>query len=112
MTAVIVVNEGEYGVACVFNTAYDMSAFTTISLKFTKPDLTTLTVTSPDVTVPNTDLVTVLGTFPANNYAKYFFVDGDLDQTGVWFCRVIYDESTATPPLHLISNESSFTVTP
>lgn len=112
MTVVITVNEGEFGVACVFSTSYDMSAFTTISMKFTKPDGTTLLVTNPSVTVPNTNLVTALGTFTANQYAQYYFQTNDLNQLGVWYCRVIYDKSTASPPLHLISNQSSFTVTP
>jgi hypothetical protein len=108
MTAVITVNEGEYGVACVFYTAYDMSAFTTLQIQFTLPDATLLTVAA---TCPNVQVVTALGTFPANEYAQYFFVNGDLSQLGVWYARVIYDESTASPPLHLISNSSSFTVT-
>ncbi len=110
MTAVITVNEGEYGLACVFSTAYDMSGFTAISLKFTKPDGTILLVSNTDgVTVPASPITTVLGVFAANTYARYAFVDGDLDQTGVWYCRVIYTDAT---PLHLISNQSSFTVTP
>lgn len=110
MTVVVTVNEGEYGIACVFSTAYDMSAFTTISLKFTKPDGTVLMVTDANgVTVPNTPITTVLGTFAANKYARYAFQNGDLDQTGVWKCRVLYTDAT---PQHLISNESTFTVTP
>ncbi len=111
MTAVITINEGEFGVACVFYTAYDMSAFTGISIKFTKPDGTILAPTDPDVTVPASPIVTALGTFPANQYANYFFQSGDLDQTGTWYARVIYDDSGASPPLRLISNSSSFEVT-
>ncbi len=109
MTAVITVNEGEYGIACVFYTAYDMSAFTTLQIQFTKP--VTSTVLTVAATCPNVQVVTALGTFPANQYAQYFFVNGDLDELGVWSARVIYDEATATPPLHLISNSSTFTVT-
>ncbi len=109
MTTLITVNENEYGIACVFSTAYDMSGFSSVSMQFIKPDGTILLVSSPDVTVPVVDLVTVLGTFLANTYTQYIFQDGDLDQTGVWSCRVIYDETT---PLHLISNSSTFTVTP
>jgi hypothetical protein len=110
MTAVITINKGEYGVACVFNTAYDMSSFTTVAMKFTKPDGTILLVDSASngVTVPNTPIVTVLGTFAANEYARYVFQNGDLDQVGTWYCRVIYDDAT---PQHLISNQSSFAVT-
>ncbi len=96
----------------MFYTAYDMSTFTEISIQFTKPDGTILAPVSADgVTVPNVQVVTALGTFPANEYAQYFFVDGDLDQLGVWFARVIYDKSNASPPMRLISNSSSFEVT-
>jgi len=111
MTAVITVNEGEFGIACVFYTAYDMSGYTTISIQFTKPDGTILAPTNPDVTVPAVPLVTALGTFPANEYAQYYFVDGDLDQLGTWYARVIYDKANALPPQRLISNSSTFTVT-
>ncbi len=107
MTAVITVNEGEYGVACVFYTAYDMSTFTTLQIQFTLPDATLLTVAA---TCPNVQVVTALGTFPANQYAQYFFVSGDLSQLGVWYARVIYTK-TGSPNLKLISNSSSFTVT-
>ncbi len=109
MTAVITVNEGEFGVACVFYTAYDMSGYTDLQIQFTKPvsgDLLTV-----DATCPNVDVVTALGTFLANEYAQYFFVDGDLDEVGVWYARVIYDKEDASPALRLISNSSSFEVT-
>jgi hypothetical protein len=108
MTAVITVNEGEYGVACVFYTAYDMSTFTALQIKFTKPDGTILLATA---TCPAVQVVTALGTFPANEYAQYYFVTGDLDQLGTWYARVIYTKSNASPALHLISNSSSFEVT-
>lgn len=107
MTAVITVNEGEYGIACVFYTAYNMSAFTTLQIQFTKPDLTVLLATA---TCPNVAVVTALGTFPANQYAQYFFVTGDLSQLGVWSARVIYTK-TGSPNVKLISNSSTFTVT-
>ncbi len=107
MTAVITVNENEYGVACVFSTAYDMSTFTTLQIQFTKPDGTILLATA---TCPNTNVVTALGTFLANQYAQYFFVAGDLNVLGVWSARVIYTK-TGSPNLKLISNISTFTVT-
>ncbi len=107
MTAVITVNTGEYGVACVFSTAYDMSTNTALQIQFTKPDGTILLATA---TCPNVDVVTALGTFLANMYAQYYFVSGDLDQTGVWYARVIYTK-TGSPNVKLISNISSFEVT-
>ena len=108
MTAVITVNEGEYGVACVFYTAYDMSTFTTLQIQFTKPVSGDILLV--DATCPNVDVDTALGTFLANEYAQYFFVDGDLDELGTWYARVIYTK-TGSPDLKLISNSSSFTVT-
>ncbi len=108
MTAVITVNKDEYGVACVFNTAYDMSTFTTLQIQFTKPvsgDILLATATCPAV-----NAVTALGTFLANQYAQYFFVDGDLNELGVWYARVIYTK-TGSPNVQLISNISSFEVT-
>ena len=108
MSVVIAINEGEWGVACVFNLAFDISANTALAMKFIKPDETILLVTNPNVTAPNVDISTVLGIFSANHYAQYIFQAGDLDQTGIWYCRVIYDDAT---PRHLISNMSSFTVT-
>ncbi len=108
MTAVITVNEGEYGVACVFYTAYDMSTFTTLQIQFTKPVSGDILLAT--ATCPNVDVVTALGTFLANEYAQYFFVDGDLDELGVWYARVIYTK-TGSPNLKLISNSSSFEVT-
>ena len=102
---VITVNEGEYGIACVFNVAFDLSAFTTLQIQFTKPDLTVQTVAA---TAPNSNVTTALGTFLANQYAQYIFQNGDLNQTGVWSARVLYTDAT---PMHLISNVSTFTVT-
>lgn len=102
----ITVNEGTYGVACVFNTAFNLSSFTVLQIEFIKPDGTIVTKTA---TAPNTNLVTALGTFLANQYAQYVFLNGDLNQTGVWQARVLYTDAT---PQHLISNLSTFTVNP
>lgn len=103
-------NVGEFGVPFVFSTGYDMSDFTAISIDFIKPDGTTLTATNPDITVPAVVIVTTLGRFEANEYVHYNFKDGDVDQKGIWSARVIYDNTNATPPLHLISDLATFTV--
>jgi hypothetical protein len=103
-------NVGEYGVAFLFSTGFDMSAFTGIAINFTKPDHSTLVVTDPDVSVPNVDAVTTLGTFAANTYAKYYFVSGDVDQAGEWSAFVTYDNAGASPPEHLISDTTKFTI--
>lgn len=110
MTSVVTINENEYGVACVFNTSFNMSSFTTLQIQFTKPDgITVLTATA---TCPNTNITTSLGTFLANQYAQYYFQAGDLNQTGVWSARVLYTNTGASPAQHLISNISTFTVNP
>lgn len=101
-------NVGEWGIAALFSTGYDMSGFTALSLTFTKPDGTTLVVTNPDVTVPGTDIETTAGLFVANEYVRYVFVDGDVDQTGDWTARVTYDDGFE----HLISDVDGFTVSP
>lgn len=102
-------NTGEWGIQFAFSTAFNMSAFTTISLEFVKPSGATLVVSSPDVTVPSTPLPTTFGVFQANQYASYYFQAGDVDEEGVWTCRVVYTDAS---PQHLISDVASFIVTP
>jgi hypothetical protein len=100
-------NVNEWGVAFVFSTGFNMASFTSISITFTKPDQSTLTVANPDVTVPNFDLMTTDGTFLANEYAKYVFQNGDVNLAGNWSARVTYDDAT---PQHLISDVGTFTI--
>lgn len=103
-------NVGDYGVAIVVSTGYDMVVFTELSLNFTKPDGSTLVVYDPDVTVPIVDVMTTEGLFVGRKYAQYFFKDGDVDQDGDWTVRVIYKNDNVNPPLQLISNTAKFTV--
>lgn len=100
-------NVGEYGVVCRFNVGFDISQATTLTLSFTKPDGTTLTKTTPNVTAGSTDITSSLGvTFSANQYALYTFAQGDVDQAGAWKARLTYDDGVK----HLISNIGIFTV--
>lgn len=92
-----------------FSTAFDMSAFTSIAIHFVKPSGTPLVVTNPDVTVPATPVTTTLGVFLANKYVAYTFQAGDVDEEGLWSCRVVYDDAD---PQHLISDVATFTVDP
>lgn len=110
-------NKGEYGVAFLYSTGFDMSSQTSVSLLFWKPDnpwsedtnsTPSLTKTS-GVTVGAAPIVTTLGTFATNKYLKYTFVNGDVDQDGVWSCRATYNDATGQ---HLISDVSEFTVYP
>lgn len=102
-------NVNEYGFPLVFSTGYDMSAETSISIAFTKPDGTALTVSNPSVTVPVIDLETTDGLFLANQYVSYTFASGDVDQVGIWSARVIYNDAA---PRHLISDVATFEVFP
>jgi hypothetical protein len=102
-------NVNEYGVVFAFYVAFDISGFTTLKITFTKPSGGILTVMNPDVTAPNTQLVTPAGTFPANEYAKYVFALGDVTESGLWSARVTYD---VAPSLQLISNVGTFNVYP
>jgi hypothetical protein len=103
------VNVGEYGVPYLFSTGFDMSANTSISITFTKPDGTVLTVTNPAVTVPAVDVETTDGLFLAHKYVAYTFKAGDVDQVGIWSARVTYNDAG---PRHLISDSDEFEVFP
>ena len=104
--------KGEYGVRYVLGTSFNMASNTALSLVFTKPDGTTLTKTNPNVTIANTPYAPTttpsLGTFAANTYFLYTFVNGDVDQSGDWTVHGIYSASG----VHLISDEAPFTVDP
>jgi hypothetical protein len=101
-------NVNEYGVVFAFSCGFDLSGFTTLSITFTKPDGTALTVANPDVTAPNTDIQTTAGLFPAKKYAHYVFANGDVDQAGEWSARVYYTDGSQ----HLISDVATFTIDP
>lgn len=99
---------GEYGVKFAFSVGFNLTGFTDLSIVFTKPDGTTLTVTNPAVTAPNVNLETTAGLFPAGEYALYTFANGDVNQSGNWCAYVIYDGNGE----HLISDPADFTVDP
>lgn len=95
----------EFGINFVMSTGFDMSQNTSLSVEFLKPDcMTRLSV--PAVLGAN-DLQTTLGTFSANTWAFYRFVDGDLDQTGLWKAQLIYEDAT---PAKLFSSIVEFEV--
>ena len=103
-------NVGEYGVIYAFSTGFDMSGFTTISLTVTRPDGTSFTRTnSSGVTVPASPITTTDGVFAANQYTRYAFLNGDINQVGQYTARVTYDDTT---PQHLISDTGTFTINP
>lgn len=97
---------GEYGIVFYLNTRLDISAFTSLSLAFTKPDNTTLTKTNPDVAIGDTDVVTSLGTFLANQYVTYTFQDGDVELFGEWMAQLTVNDGTR----NLITAATTFAV--
>lgn len=100
-------NVGEWGISYNLNVNYNISAFTTLSLTFTRPDGTSFTRTGSDVTAPAVPLVTDdSGTFAANEYAKYVFKAGDLSVDGVYIVRLTYEDATK----HLVSDFADFVV--
>lgn len=100
-------NVNEYGVLFAAFANYDMSANTSASIEFTKPDGTVVT---KDASIPNVPLVTPGGMFAAGFYATYVFAEGDVDQVGQWSARVLYFNSVI--PQELISNSGAFCVNP
>lgn len=100
-------NVGEYGLSFNLNVNYNISAFTSLSLVITRPGLTLITRTNGDVTVPAVALVTSdMGTFAANEYAKYIIQVGDLTEAGEYLVRLTYTDAGK----RLISDSTSFTV--
>lgn len=97
-------NVNEYGVELQFCVSFDMSANTSLSLTFTKPDSTTLTVTPTLGVVP---VSTPLGIFAANTYVLYTFLNGQVNQAGDWTARLTYQDAQ---PSKLISTVGSFVV--
>lgn len=104
-------NVGEYGVEFVLGTGFDMSANTGLALVFTKPDASVLTVTNPAVTInasPYVGATTPPGTFAGNTYFQYTFLNGDVNQAGLWSVRGHYLSSGVL----LISDPTTFTINP
>jgi hypothetical protein len=101
------VREGEIGTAFRLYTFFNMSQATNLTIKFTKPDGTTLQVSSPDVTAPGVSVTDPkAGTVPAYEYMQYLWKAGDLDQSGVWRACGTYQDATTTIP----SDTATFTV--
>lgn len=98
-------NANEYGILFQFGTGFDMSSETAVSLVFTRPDGTVLTVTNPAVTVGGTSS----GSFSAHQYLNYTFANGDINQAGTYSVRATYTDSA---PTHLISAPATFSVGP
>jgi hypothetical protein len=97
-------NVNEYGVVLQFGVSFNMSAESSLSLTFTKPDEVTLTVPAVLGTV---DITTPVGTFSAYTYVTYTFIEGQVDQAGRWSARLTYQDAS---PAQLISTPGFFMV--
>lgn len=86
---------------------FDLSAFSGLSLAFTRPDSSAFTVANPAVTLGSGDIVTSLGTFLNHQYVLYTFAQGDIPMPGTYQVRLTY---TDTAPKQLISTPAQFTI--
>jgi hypothetical protein len=104
---------GETGKIFRVAAGYDMSSRTELSIKFTKPDATTVTKTQTggevalgtiDVTDPD------LGALLANEYVEYDIEAGFLDQAGTWTGCLTYTNTAPAPDDIYIGDTFTFTV--
>ena len=104
-------NVNDYGVVFAFYTAFDMSAYSSISITLYPPNpgIPPLVVSNPKVTVPSVPFTYPGGSLPANEYAQYTFEEGDIAYAGTWTARVTY---SVAPSIQLISDVGSFLVGP
>ena len=103
---------GEVGKTFRYSTGFDMSAFTELTLIFTKPDGTTLTKNTSTVnavSAPATPLVndSDLGNVPASTYMAFDSVAADFDQDGIWTVCGIYNDAS---PKEFHGADATFTV--
>ena len=88
---------GEYGIVFRLETSFNIASFSSLSLKFTKPDGTILTVTNPAVSVGGS----------SSTQALYTFQNGDVTLPGNWQAQLTYQDAT---PRQLISQRANFTI--
>lgn len=103
---------GDTGKVLRVSTKFDMSAFTELSVVFTKPNGKAITKTTADGVVLGTGQVVDadLGTLAANEYVEYPLEAGLLDSPGDWQVYAIYTNTTATPDDIYHSDPATMTV--
>lgn len=98
---------GEIGRIFRYATGYDMSSETEITIKFVKPDATTVSkVTADGITLKNALTDPTLGALSSNEFADYVIESGVFDQAGAWSAQLTYTDGTLT----LIADSVVFTV--
>jgi chitodextrinase len=95
----------EYGIQLNIGMNFDLSAATSLALKFVRPDLSTFTVVP---TLGTTPLLTPLNTFAANSYVTYIIGANDLPADGGYQMRLTYVDAYK----RLISPVINFAVSP
>jgi hypothetical protein len=106
------VKVSEIGKIINVNAGFDLSGNTDLEIKFTKPDLTTLTVdkaggvSAPSVPFTDPDTGDI---FAADEYWSYATASGDIDQSGAWKLNGRYIDAT---PKDFCGDTASFTVLP
>ena len=102
------IKTGSIGIPLRVATGFDLSSFTALTMKLSKPDGTVLTKTSGagEVTAPAVALVADpdLGNVAASTYFEYINTVDDYDQSGdeidinAWTVCGIYVDATQTLP--------------
>ena len=112
-------NVGDFGTEFVFGTGFggaglDMSSYTDLVLEFTRPDGSTLAVdvTNGVVLGPTNYTLPSGQVFNAHQYVTYYFLTGQVTVAGRWKVRLVYDQTTAIPPIQFISGIGNFVVGP
>lgn len=112
-------NVGDFGGTLVFGTGFGgagltMTSYTELTLEFTRPDGTTLNVKTADgVALGSMDYTLPSGqVFSTHQYVTYSFLTGQVTVAGTWKVRLLYDQSTAVPPINWNSNIATFLVGP
>ena len=98
---------GEKGRIFRYAVGFDMSSETEITLKFVKPDDTSISkVTADGIVLGGAITDPTLGSLLANEYADYTIETGVIDQAGAWAAQLTYTDTSRI----LIADSVTFTV--
>jgi len=99
---------GEVGKIFNYNTFFDLSSFTLLTLKFTSPSGIVLTLTSADrVSAPAVDASDPF--IDANTYMQITSVATDFTEDGIWTVCGIYEDAT---PKKFDGDDATFPIGP
>lgn len=105
---------GESGKPIRYHTAINMSAYTLLTLTFTKPDGTSFVRTSGGTPAVSLGTVAVndhdLGRLNANEYMEYTCQATDFDQAGSWNVQGKYTNTAVEPDDIFIGPDTEFEV--